>query len=379
MTKLLTVYDDKEPLNNVISALTIPVDAVFYIYHHEVSRNTFSNIEKVIRKYKDIQIDFIQLSEDEKQIKEILETDNGIIADVGGAKYLSLLLFDLTKNKDTRLIYYDDEENVIKDYRTHTVLYEEVFKLKIEDILKLRGGEIKEYMHQSISDAQSKKTIIDLVESNISDYPAFIRYMTRINSYTNNVRKIGNLSYQLDRETIQRIKTDGCYKKCGDLFVIEDDVLTFKNRKLKDTVCVSGAFLENYLYIKLRESELFDDVMMSAVIDFSDDKYKQPVRCEIDCLVIRNNHLLFVSCKSSKADTADLNEIYVHNSMFGNALSKPALCVGEELDRKYPSVYAKAEELGIYIIDRSSFIDRDVSEVFLSILNNDYQYDILPR
>ena len=102
MTKLLTVYDDKEPLNNVISALTIPVDAVFYIYHHEVSRNTFSNIEKVIQKYKDIQIDFIQLSEDEKQIKEILETDNGIIADVGGAKYLSLLLFDLTKNKETK-------------------------------------------------------------------------------------------------------------------------------------------------------------------------------------------------------------------------------------------------------------------------------------
>ena len=54
MSKLLTVYDDKEPLNNVVSELTLDVDEVFYVYHHNVSINNFINIDKVIKKYKDI-------------------------------------------------------------------------------------------------------------------------------------------------------------------------------------------------------------------------------------------------------------------------------------------------------------------------------------
>ena len=33
MNKILTVYDDVDPLNNVISALTLGIDEIFYVYH----------------------------------------------------------------------------------------------------------------------------------------------------------------------------------------------------------------------------------------------------------------------------------------------------------------------------------------------------------
>ncbi|MBQ6478915.1 MAG: DUF1887 family protein [Erysipelotrichaceae bacterium] len=379
MNKLLTVYDDQEPLNNVISALTLNAQEIFFVYHHEVSRNAFANIETVIHKYlAEAQIVFLQLSEDEKQLNEILDRNPDSIIDVGAAKYLSLLLFEIANRRRNPIIYYDDEENVIKDYRTHSVLYKDVFKLKIEDVLKLRGGEIRSFMHQSASDDKTKETIIDLVEENIDNYPAFIRFLTKLNSIINGSRQSGAHRFVLDQDAIQKIKTDYCYKKTADLFEIDDRYLIFKTRKLQEMISVSGAFLENYLYILLTESGYFDDVLMSAEIDFSDDKYIQPVRCEIDCLVMRNNHLLFVSCKSSKAETGDLNEIYVHNSMFGNALSVPVLCVGEELDRKYPSIYAKAEELGIYIIDKSAFTEKHILNVFLEILDGTYVYDPLP-
>ncbi len=379
MSKLLTVYDDQEPLNNVVSALTLNAEEIFFVYHHEVSRNTFANIEKVIHKYlTDTQIHFIQLNDDEKQLNEILDQNPDSVIDVGAARYLSLLLFEMANRRQNPIIYYDDEENVIKDYRTHSVLYKDVFRLKIEDVLKLRGGEIKSFMHHSATDNRTKETIVDLVENNIDNYAAFIRFLTKLNSVINNSRQSGSTRFILDQEAIQKIKTDYCYKKKSDLFEIRDNYLIFKTRKLQEMVCVSGAFLENYLYIILSESGYFDDVLMSAEIDFSDDKYIQPVRCEIDCMVMRNNRLLFVSCKSSKADTGDLNEIYVHNSMFGNALSVPVLCVGEELDRKYPSIYAKSEELGIYIIDKSSFTDKHVLDVFLEILDGTYRYDPLP-
>ena len=378
MSKLLTVYDDHEPLNNVISTLTLNVEEVFFVYHHEVSRNTFINIDKVLHKYlEDLRISFIQLDEDEKQLNGLLYENPDAVIDVGASKYLSLLLFEIANRGQNQIIYYDNEENVIKDYRTHSVIYGEVFKLKIEDVLKLRGGEIQSYMHHSATDTKTRETVLSTVENNIDNYAAFIRYMTKLNSLVNSSRQNGSHRFLLTDDTVQKIKTDTCYRKIGDLFEIRDNMLTFKTARLKEMVCVSGAFLENYLYIRLTESGLFDDVIMSAVIDFSDDKYIQPVRCEIDCMVMRNNRLLFVSCKSSKADTSDLNEIYVHNSMFGNALSVPVLCVGEELDRKYPSIYAKAEELGIYIIDKSSFIDKDIVIVFLEILDGTYAYDSL--
>ena len=50
MNKILTVYDDVDPLNNVVSALTLGVDEIFYVYHHDVPKNNFLNIRKVIDK-----------------------------------------------------------------------------------------------------------------------------------------------------------------------------------------------------------------------------------------------------------------------------------------------------------------------------------------
>ncbi len=374
--KLLTVYDDVDPLNNVISPLTIEADEIFYVYHHDIPDSSFENIAKVLLRYRDIRINFIKLIDDSRQLNEIFSQNEGIVVDVGGARYLSLLLFETVKDKENQIIYYDDDENVIKDYRSHSIIYHDVFKLQIEDVLNLRGGEIKEYMHRSAEDEKSRNAIISLFEKNMDNYGSFIRFLTRLNSLINNRDYMGSNTYQLSEGDRFDLMSDAVYDKVSDLFTIDGkNRLRFSTRKLKEMVSVSGAFLENYLYIKLTESGKFDDVKMSTVIDFSDDKYIYPVRCEIDCLIIKNNKLLFVSCKSSKADASTLNEIYVHNHRFGNVLSLPVLCVCEELDRKYPSTYAKGEELGIYLVDRSSFVNGDICDVFSSILDGTYVYD----
>ena len=379
MTRLVTVYDDKEPLNNVISALTLDVDEVFYVYHHEVSRNRFKNIRVVLKKYKNLKAQFIQLENDEEQIRELIADKESTITDVGGAKYLSLLLFEMAEKNGNRIVYFDDEENVIKVYRGHKVIAKPAFHLQIEDVLKLRGGEIKASMHKPSTDYRTRKTIIELVENNLGNYSTLIKFITKINSILSSSRKRSARSYILSTSNVRNIMTDATYSRIGDLFTIDENVLTFRTAKLRELIGVSGAFLENYLYIKLSESKQFDDIRMSADIDFSDERHIQPVRCEIDCLIIKDNRMLFVSCKSTKADTDDLNEIYVHNSMFGNALSSPVLCIADEMDHQYPSIYAKAEELGVYVADLSSFENDGIVNTFTEIINGTYHYDILPR
>ncbi|MBQ6559909.1 MAG: DUF1887 family protein [Erysipelotrichaceae bacterium] len=377
MNKLLTVYDDSEPLNNVVNTLTLDVDEVFYFYHHEEHRTAFTNIRKVIRNYKNVALHFIRPVDDVAEINKILQDNQEIIVDVGGSKYLSLLLFESASRNGNQIVYFDHEENVIKDYRSHTVVKGEVFKLTIKDVLTLRGGDIAEYLHKGAADERTKETIYQLFEDNLDDYSALMNYMSYLNKVLCNAKKIGNRSFRITKEQISDIKKDRCYAKIGDLFTIENDRIVFKTARLVDVVTVSGTLLENYLYLKLLDAGQFDDVRMSVVVDFSDDRYRHPVKCEIDLLALQNNRLMFVSCKSNKVETPALNEIYVHNSMFGNSLSVPVICVCENIDQYSPSMYAKAEELGIYVVDISNMKEEDFPEIFHRIIIGDYKYDLL--
>ena len=245
MNKLLTVYDDKEPLNNVISELSLDVDEVFYVYHHEVSRASFNNITKVINNHKDLKLHFIQLEDDLKQLNELL--DDNTIVDVGGAKYLSLLLFELCNKRNNQIIYYDDEENCIKDYRTHKVLDIEVARLNIEDVLRLRGGEIVSQLHHNVTEKENQDIIIKMVESNLHDYSSFIKYMTLVNNKMSDNNYLGNNEYAINKGDYAQLVTQNDFNSIEELFELEEDRIRFKNRKIRDIVTVSGTFLENYL------------------------------------------------------------------------------------------------------------------------------------
>ena len=376
MSRLLTVYNDANPLNNVIVALSIKAEKVIFISHDDIPKKKSDSIRKVLNKYLEASVSFVRLTNDREQIEMIIKNNKDLVIDVGGGKYLSLFVFELAFRKDNRLVYYDKEENCIKDYRTHSVLMEKAFSLQIEDVITLGGGQIESCMHKAATDPGSKETILSLVENNLDNYSSFIRYITKLNLIISNSQYLGSDTYKISDEDRNNLVTDMAYQKKGDLFTFGDKGnLKFKNGKLREMVSVSGSFLENYLYIKLTESGKFDDVLMSTVIDFSDEKHKYPIRCEVDGLIIRENELLFVSCKSTKASSEALNEIYVHNKHFGNILSLPVLCVLEEMDRRNPSIYIKGEELGVYLVDRSSFTENDISEVFASILDGTYTYD----
>ena len=211
-------------------------------------------------------------------------------------------------------------------------------------------------------------------------YPRFINFVQKINTIITHKGSRDGKTFYLGEEEIDRIVKDESYRiyEREGLLKIEGNRLVLYSHKVAKLFSVSGAFLENYLYIKLKKSGYFDDVMMSCVIDFSGQSRRYPVICEIDCLVIRDNHVLFTSCKSNKVAADDLNEIKVHNVIFGNTLSSPVMCTLEDLDQKSPSVYSKARELEVAVIDRSSFQRNRVAKDFLSVIEKTYNYEKMP-
>ena len=168
------------------------------------------------------------------------------------------------------------------------------------------------------------------------------------------VKEEDTLTHPLTKEEFNRLKQQPILQQALklNLFNLNKDSLNFDNHVKQQLFLVAGTWLESYLYLKLKENNYFNDVMMSVVIDFSEKHDRRfPVICEIDVLASHLNALYFISCKSNKVDTNALNEIKIHNTMFGNDLSKPVICTLEDLRNCNINIYQKAQELGIVVID----------------------------
>ena len=367
---LLKSFDEQNNFNNAIVPLSLNIDKLIFVYHHQIDRSKFEYCTKVINKYKDIEIHFTKV--DEQSIRQYFS--NETIVDVSANKYLSLVLCEMALKRNNRIIYFDEEEKCIKDYRKHEVLTSKIFNFQIEDIITLNGGRIISSMHNPVKNRETIELIYKTIEYSKNNYSNFISFVSKINNLINYLDHKDN-DYYLDETIIKKITSDENYRYFKDLnlFTIKDNTLSFFNNDIRRIFMVSGTFLENYIYNKLVDSKLFDDVLMSCNIEFSRTQ-NLSVRCELDCLVIKDNCLLFTSIKSNKVDPSDLNEIKVHNVMFGNEYSKPVICLYSELSENRPLVYAKGEELGIYIIEKNDF-ENDVASRFLEIINNSYQYN----
>ena len=370
--RLLKTFEEDNNLNNVLVPLSIDVDEVIYLYHHDVSQRKINNCSKVLNKYKKLKVLYKKVKEEE--VEKYITEDT--VVDISASKYLSIVLYEEALKNDLKVIYYDEEERVVKEYNNHKVYSDKMFSLKIEDIVTLGGGRIISMMHKPVQDRRTIDMIYKAVDQAGSQYNLFTAYVSRVNSFLADYENDRN-SYHLSDNVVRKVVTDEQYIRYKDLnlFEINGNDLKFVNGDIRRIFMVTGAFLENYIYHKLSESNYFDDVMMSSTIEFNDEKWKYPVSCEIDCLVLKDNNLLFVSIKSNKVEKDDLNEIKVHNVVFGNRQSSPVICINSDLSNKKPSIYAKAEELGVYVIDSSSFQRGEMVDKFISIMEGTYEYE----
>lgn len=376
--KLVKVFEEDNNFNNAAIVLSLDVDKVVFIYHHNVDVKLLNACKDVIKKYKKkIEIKFVHIENEKTEIQKLL--DNDTIIDISACRYLSSCLFEQAIKNKLNIIYLDEDENTIKYYNDRNKIIKNIFKLSIADIIKLGGGKItKKQMHDNvdIKDHETTSAIKKAVETNINKYSSFVSFVQRLNSYLSH-RRITDLKYSLSKDLKYKIMADDIYQKIKNigLFSINENTLTFMNKEIENMFRVSGAFLENYLYIVLKESNLFDEVDMSCVIDFSSYYEEYPIICEIDSMVMKDNHLLFISCKSNKVDNNALFEIKVHNYILGNKLSSAAICTLDDLNKTSPTVYLKAKELKIGVIDKTAFIRKEIPKTILSIMNNSYKYE----
>ena len=128
MTTIIKIFDDKEYLNNVLPPLTLDIRHVVFLYHHKQNKRHLKSTVDVLKRYGEFKVDFIELKNDEKEISDLLEKHQEFVVDISANRYLTMLLFEKALRYKQPIIYYDSEENVIKDYRKHQIIAKDIFK-----------------------------------------------------------------------------------------------------------------------------------------------------------------------------------------------------------------------------------------------------------
>ena len=374
--ELIKVYDTHDYLNNVITPLSIGVDKVIFVTHDKILFKQREAMIALLREH-DIEVLFFELKEDERDVNRLLEYYKDAILDISSNRYLNFYLFERAIAQDRAILYYDNRENVIKDYRAHRVYTDKLYRLTIEEMIELAGGILNPSMHEApnISDNTLKEKIKYIVEEAIADYGNFTSFISR----TMQILK-GKTKAPISKKQAASLKSSPYFSLFQDLHILE---VTSSNLMIDDRYRLLmtnvGSWLESYLYLTLKESGLFDDCVMSAAIDFSAREDVYPVVCEIDMIVALNNRLVFVSCKSNKVDTQALNEIKVHNVMFGNDMSKACIFTADDLNVNNPPIFEKAQELDVAVIDSTAIKNKAISLVMKKILEGTYSYERVVR
>ena len=136
-----------------------------------------------------------------------------------------------------------------------------------------------------------------------------------------------------------------------DLKIVSGENVSFRFRDINTRAWLRdvGSVLELYVYKACIDSDIFNDIISSAVVRWDEVLGHSSVINEIDVIATRGVVPLFISCKVSDIKTEALNELAILRDRFGGKGAKAAIV---STGRCNAAARHRAAQLGIAVIDR---------------------------
>ena len=113
-----------------------------------------------------------------------------------------------------------------------------------------------------------------------------------------------------------------------------------------------GSVLELQVFSACLEAGCFDDVVLSAVVNWEGGQtQRNAVTNEIDVVAVQGIRPLFISCKTSEIKTEALNELAVLRDRFGGRNSRAVIVTSAPASRNRALMRMRAAELNIEVIE----------------------------
>lgn len=246
----------------------------------------------------------------------------------------------------------------------------EPMDLTLEMIVQLNGGCIEKNMHR-IPKEIDYQIILECAVFILKNQKEYMRYSQYLQNCmrknelhdalavkTSNAQVVqNNITVYADKKWFFKMEEFGLLK---DVCIGEEEIsFTYTSPFAKESLLVTGSWLEMYVYIAACLSQEYDEVMESVILDWNGVLGEDfDVKNEIDLLIRKKNTPIFISCKMRKINAVDLNEIKQYAQRFGGDAAKAVIITTNEINQKEMTIKNRAEEMGVIVVDKN---DLDLS------------------
>ncbi|MEG1331781.1 MAG: DUF1887 family CARF protein [Eubacterium sp.] len=399
MKTLIELYDSEKIKNVTIALLYKPETIIYLIQAGDLEQEMKEDIfcffqsKKLHSNVLFCEVDLMDAKAIDMMLSGILKNYKDIVFDMSGGEDLLLIQVNHFCVTHNLLQIYKDFDNlelrfILGDSDEHKAL--KLPYLSIEDYLSLYGAKLELGGHYCPDRSQKKR--IELLKGIIKinfDYQGdnkwskFVDYIQAAASKCSQREEVN-----LNLEAPMRIRAKSGIQNCdlNILYALEkvgavkniviknkDVRFRFIDDEIMGLLKVHGVWLELYVYFQILEINYFDDITMSAIVDWSPND-KNYLKNEIDLIAIRGVTPLFISCKSSmtKLSLMALYEIKILCEEFGGKRAKAVLLSTDDIYNKHYNLYVRARELDICILDKWDIDHNHLAEDFKEITEEKY-------
>lgn len=401
----LVEFFDPSPIKNLIGVLTLQPDQVIMVVDESTitkrEQGEFTRYLSAYHKgtsYKMYPIKAMELEAVTAVCSRIAKEHSDLAFNLtgGGEIAVAAVTMFCTEYK-LPAFFVDLKEQAFKDviHSSHLGSRFEIPKLSVGKIIAMNGAEFKRSDHYvpDVEDHELTADINNIFEISIrhsEDWHGFAAYMQEAGKSigrggaspltisapayieVNNQRKV-RASNRILKELEQAGAISGLQVNREQLRFRVKSPLILEQLKLQ------GSWLEQFCYINSVEMGYFDDVKMSVVIDADGplEDFAQ-IQNEIDLICVKGISPIFVSCKSGIPPAVALSEIKLLAQKFGGETAKTVLVTAATPSSQNPSIYKRAMELGIFMIELADLSPKRFAKRMLEIAEDRYRYVYKP-
>ncbi|GEM_PF-599607 len=396
----LVEFFDPSPIKNLIGALSLQPDKVILVIDESmVTKREQGEFARYLNTYhKGIQfekhpIKSMELEAVTTACRHIADAHQDLAFNLtgGGEIAVAAVTMFCTLHK-LPAFFVDLKEEAFKDviHSSHLSSRFGIPKLSVKKMIALNGADFKRSDHYvpDVEDHELTADINNIFEISIrysEDWHGFAAYMQEVGKSVSRGTPslaISAPSY-IEVNNQRRVRSNNRILKelervgaISELHVNREQVrFKVKNLLILEQLKLQGSWLEQFCYINCVEMGYFDDVKMSVVIDADGplEDFAQ-IQNEIDLICVKGIRPIFISCKSGIPPAVALSEIKLLSQKFGGETAKTVLVTAANPSSQNPSIYKRAMELDIFMIELDDLSPQRFAQRMLEIAEGRYRY-----
>ena len=369
MKTLIELYDER-PIENVLGTEMFHPEETILICPPEVDADSAlkKSLENYFRyrgcpvKLTFVPVSLLDAEKVGKRLRQVLDTHEDCAIDIAGGTEAALFAAGAVSG-DLPVYTYSRRKNTFFEIRNAPFARDLpcTIRLDAKSCFLMAGGTLL----PGREDNEKLKGMLPQIDRLFEIFTGYrhvwnrqISYIQKISSSESGVLTAdGNLTEKADHGSVTAdTGLLSALEKAGlilDLTCSSDHVhFRFPDTMVRFWLRDIGSVLELQVYRACLEAGCFDDVVLSAVVNWEGgSSQRDGVTNEIDVMAVQGIQPVFISCKTSEIKTEALNELAILRDRFGGKGSRAIIATSSSGGSSRIPMRRRAAELEIEVLE----------------------------